>query len=130
MKLQIFKQKRYASAVKKLARNYLVKSGISSELTDTIILCIEELLSNIISHSSVKTQNNFINMNFSISDSIIILNIETEDAEFNIPELFDSDSFKRRFKGGGLQIIKNLTADFRYSHIDNKNIFSLTFDKL
>ena len=104
-------------------------SGLPRKCIFEINLCLDELLTNIISYGFTDTREHFIKISIIRHESVLILHIEDDGIPFN-PEKLEkprlSPNIENRKVGGlGVYFIKELVDDIRYQRRDGKNKLTL-----
>ncbi|HON55707.1 MAG TPA: ATP-binding protein [bacterium] len=130
MKICILKSKKYIAITKFIIHKILDEKKIADQKIDNILICINELLANIIGHTTSKYKDGTVSLLLNIGGDRIIFDIMTEDEKIDISNEFKDSAFRKNYSGAGLYIIKNYADEFYYEHKANKNFFKLIFSLL
>ncbi len=109
-------------------------AGLKNNISDTFVfqikLCLDEVLTNIISYGFDDLNTHIIEIEYEITNEKFFANIMDDGKEFNPlesedPDL-DSDISKRKIGGLGIFLVKNFMTEINYKRKQNKNILSLS----
>lgn len=109
-------------------------AGLKNNISDTFVfqikLCLDEVLTNIISYGFNDSNTHIIQIEYEITNEKFSANIMDDGKEFNPlesedPDL-DSDISKRKIGGLGIFLVKNFMTEINYKRKQNKNILSLS----
>jgi len=124
MLITIIPLKKYISFIK-----HLLKKKIETDAPDfngliETVLCVDELLVNIIEHNKNININEKISLKLGFTNEFLLVEI-TEPAAENTPDKkdFDKDMFITKYKGAGFFFIENTADEFSVENIGGKNIY-------
>jgi len=102
---------------------------IPKKIANSIDLVLDEILNNIISYGYDDQNEHEIDIQLSISDGQLILQIEDDGVEFNPTEIAEADtksSIEDRAIGGlGIHLIRNAMDEVHYSYKSKKNCLTM-----
>jgi serine/threonine-protein kinase RsbW len=114
------------SQIRDFMKNAAKKCGFSEDITDKIVLAVDEACTNIIKHAYKFSPNGKIIIAVKFADSKFEISITDEGLHFNpgtIPEPDIQEYYKQKKVGGlGMYLIKKLMDEVNYSTLTgNKN---------
>ncbi|MBP7653985.1 hypothetical protein KA977_11220 [Candidatus Dependentiae bacterium] len=130
LEISVYPNNKYSVISKTFIKDYLKSyaSGISEEISNNIIFCSEELLTNIIEHNkSIKTYE-LIKIKVMVIKNIVSLIFEAPDNNPVEYSGFESENFKRNFKGAGFYLISKISSNFTFYHKNGTNSFNIDFN--
>ena len=105
------------------------ENNFKTEEEYAIYLCLEEMVTNVISYSWPDSEEHNINVRLSVDEDAIKVEIDDDGAEFNPVEFGKPDtaaSVEDRPIGGlGIHLVKQTMDDMFYQRVDNRNILIL-----
>ena len=104
--------------------------GLSKKTILTITLCIEECITNIISHGYQDNEDHWIEMTLTSKGKKFIVCIEDDGISYNPTETAAPDltcTFEKKKSGGlGVHLMKHFMDNIQYRRLGNKNILVMT----
>jgi serine/threonine-protein kinase RsbW len=101
----------------------------TSSISMPMILILEELYTNTITHGSTDGREVFIEVNLSIDKNELVMTYKDNGIPFNVLELPDPDltaSIENREVGGlGVHYVKTLTDSVEYEYLDKHNVLKM-----
>jgi serine/threonine-protein kinase RsbW len=120
------------SYIRNYLENELISLEVNQQITNQIILAVDEACTNIIKHTHKFNDNKYIKLNFEKSGNQFKIIIQYEGNSFdpNSIDNPDMNEYFAKYKVGGLGIplIKKFMSKIEYNQI-NPNINSLTLIK-
>jgi anti-sigma regulatory factor (Ser/Thr protein kinase) len=101
----------------------------TSSISMPMILILEELYTNTITHGSTDGREVFIEVNLGIDKNELVMTYKDNGIPFNVLELPDPDltaSIENREVGGlGVHYVKTLTDSVEYEYLDKHNVLKM-----
>jgi anti-sigma regulatory factor (Ser/Thr protein kinase) len=110
-------------------QNFGQNTGLSDDCLFEIILCLDELFSNIVSYGFDDERHHLIQFTLELENDVLTLDVEDGGIPFNPlkekePQLaYDPKNIK--IGGLGIHIVKKLTSDICYQRNRGKNLLTL-----
>ena len=109
--------------------NFGQMAGLSQDCLFEVILCLDELFTNIVSYGFDDDRHHLIQFTLQIDDDVLILNVEDGGIPFNPLSKQESpipiDPKNIKIGGLGIHIVKKLTNDICYQRDRGKNHLTL-----
>lgn len=131
--LIIWGLQKYLTDVNKFLFKLLKNNNINSDLIETITICVDEMVSNIIQHNYKNNKSKKIKISVISNEKEVIIDIYDEGRKFNIlnHKLFKNavkDINLLKSKGFGLFLIKKLTDKVEWEYLKGEgNHFRFRF---
>ncbi len=109
-----------------------VEHGLPMKIVFHLTLCLDELITNIISYGYADFDEHPIDVTIALDSDIITVRIEDDSEPFNILEAPDPEldvpleERKRPIGGMGIHLVKNMMDDINYRREKNRNVLVLT----
>lgn len=116
--------------VSREAEVFLGKNGVPEEGVFTVLIVLEEMLSNVIKYAFKDSASHEISLEISFEREKLEISIEDDGSEFNplsVPEKkTDIPLHEREIGGLGIHLVKNMVQNMSYCRKNGKNHLEMT----
>lgn len=103
--------------------DHLGNSGIEKRLANDIVLCIEEILLNIVNHAGRNMESHYVDVHIHDYDGKACVSVKDDG------RAFDPVHYDKERRGAGLKILNGLCTDIDYQHMYGQNMTFMKWDR-